>query len=241
MKTKLLILSTLLLNTSLFGQVLLNDDFSGTSVDTSLWTVGLPESDASVTEGNGYVALENAGRITTQMSMPPSYEIYGSFLMANNPYDNMKVVLRSNGTTYNNSRESAGIAFQFNVENDTGETYNNLRIFSIGNPAGDFTTPAVTASLTLNTWHTFRITDDGLNLNLYYDGSSTPSVSAQSTFSVGNLVTIYNREGAGAGSYISANGITEIDSLEIIQVPEPSIGAIIFLGLLPLIGLQKRK
>jgi hypothetical protein len=58
---------------------------------------------------------------------------------------------------------------------------------------------------------------------------------------VGNLVTIYNREGAGAGSYISANGITEIDSLEIIQVPEPSIGAIIFLGLLPLIGLQKRK
>ncbi len=95
MKTKIILnlAASLLLSIGAKAQVLLYDNFSGTAVNTNLWAVVLPESDASVTEGNGYIALENAGRITTQMSMPTGYAIYGSFLMANNPFSNFKVVL----------------------------------------------------------------------------------------------------------------------------------------------------
>jgi hypothetical protein len=242
-KIKLLLLSVLTVCHGAYSQVLLYDDFSGTSIDLNLWAVGLPENDASVTEGSGYVALENAGRITTQQAMQGNYAVSGRFLMANNQFSNFKVVLRSDGTTYNGSRESAGIAFMFNIQDDPaggGSTTHNLGIFSIGNPAGDFYTPSATASLTLNTWHTFRITDDGYNLDLYFDGSASPALSAQSSFSAGDLGTFYNREGAAAGSSISANGITKLDYVQISNVPEPSPLAMFGVGLFGFIAFRKR-
>lgn len=143
--------------------------------------------------------------------------------MANNPYSNFKVVLRTDGTL--DSSEAKGIAFQFNIKDDNGTTTDNLSIHSIGNPAGDFTTPTIAANLTLNTTHTFLITDDGLNVALYFDGSLTPTLSTNSTFSVGNKITFYNREGSAGGSSISANGITEIDYLAITNTG-PIIGLI---------------
>jgi hypothetical protein len=212
------------------------DNFSGTSVNSNLWAITLPYSDSSVTEGGGVVSIENNGRLTTQVAMPSSYSVSGEFLMANNPYSNFKVVLRADGTL--DSTEAEGIAFQFQIETDGGDTSENLRIFSIGNPAGDFTTPEVTANLTLNSWNTFLITDNGYNLNLYFDGASTPTVSANSTFGVGNLVTFYNREGAAAGSSISANGVTELNYINIQTVPEPCSFAMIGLGALTLARLR---
>jgi hypothetical protein len=54
------------------------------------------------------------------------------------------------------------------------------------------------------------------------------------------LVTFCSREGGATGSSISANGITELDYIQINQIPEPSIFTFIGLGILSLIGIQKR-
>ena len=183
-------------------------------MNTSLWSVVLPYGDSSVTEAGGYVSIENNGRLTTQCTMPRAYRISGTFLMANNPYNNFKVVLRTNGVPI--ASEAKGIAIQFNVQTDPaggGLTDQNVRIISIYDPQGDFTTPYMSASLKLGSWHTFVITDNGIDINLYFDGSYTPKVTAHSTFSVGNKVTFYNREGAGGGSSISANGITSLKNV----------------------------
>lgn len=216
---------------------ILYDNFSGTSVNTNLWAVTLPYSDSSVTEGGGVLSIENNGRLTTQVPMPASYAVSGEFLMANNPYSDFKVVLRTAGVP--DSTEADGIAVQFQIETDGGDTSENLRIFSIGNPVGDFTTPEVSANLTLNTWNTFLITDDGSDIDLYFDGSSVPTVSATSSYDPGDEITFYNREGAAAGSSISANGITELSYIDITAVPEPSGVAMTGLGAFGLLGMRK--
>jgi hypothetical protein len=216
------------------AQILFSDDFNGSTVNSNLWNVLLPYGDSSVTQGNGYVSVENNGRLTSVTNLPTNYEIDGRFLETANPHDNFKIVVRSDGLR--DGSEARGIAFQFNIENDTGETTNNLRIFSIGNTNGDFTTPEVAASLTLDTWHTFRITDDGCNLALYFDGAATPNVTAQSKYAVGHLVTCYNREGLDGGSSISANGITEIDSVTVVSEPQLTIFTAIELGFITQTG-----
>jgi len=204
----------------------------------------LPESDAIVTEGGGYVALENAGRITTQISMPTSYEIYGSFLMANNPFSNFKVVLRTDGVTVQN-QSVYGIEVQLNIQDDPaggGSTTDNLKIYAQSPGEGvSIGVGSPTANLTLNTWHTFLITDNGYNINLFFDGATTPNLSAQSTYSAGNLVSFFNRQGGAAGSSISANGITELNEIQITETPEPSSLAMIAVGIFSLIGMRKGK
>ena len=197
----------------------------------------MPYSDSSVTEGGGVASIENNGRLTTTSLSPASYSVAGSFYMANNPFSNFKVVLRTDGSL--DSTEAKGIAVQFQIQTDGGDTSQNLRIMSIGNPSGDFTTSEVSADLTLNTWNTFLITDDGLNIDLFFDGATTPTVSATSSYSAGDLITFYNREGSAAGSSISANGITQLDYLDITSVPEPSSLAMIGFGFIGLIGMRR--
>jgi hypothetical protein len=127
------------------------DDFNGTSINPSLWAVTLPYGDSSVTEGGGALSIENNGRLTTQAASPASYSIYGSFLMANNPYSNFKVVLRTDGTP--DGSEADGIAFELNIQDDGGSTTDNLKLFTIGDSEGNLASD-VTANLTLNTWNT---------------------------------------------------------------------------------------
>lgn len=227
-KYVLILTSMFLVSYKAGAQMLFSDNFDGMSVNSNLWSVLLPFGDSSVTESNGYVSVENNGRLTSVTNLPKNYEIDGRFLETANPHDNFKVVVRSDGML--DETEAKGIAFQFEIEDDSGNMTNNLRLFSIGNTNGDFTTPAVSANLTLNTWHTFRITDDGFNLSLYFDGAVTPSLTAQSYFGVGHSVTFYNREGLDGGSGISANGITEIDSISVITEPELAIYTAIELG-----------
>lgn len=219
---------------------ILVDNFSGNSINPSLWSTSLPYADSSVTEGGGFVSLENNGRLTTAIGMPTSYEVSGSFLETANPYDNFKVVLRSDGVPYGTTpsipTEAKGIAIQFQIQTDTGNTSDNLRIFSIGNPAGDTTTSYASANLTLNTWNTFLITDDGYNVDLYFNGATTPTLTYQSSYSDGNLITMYNREGADGGSTISNDGITELNYFEV--VPEPNSFALCTLAGLSLLAVR---
>jgi hypothetical protein len=221
-----------LLGNQIHATVVLSDDFSGSSINTNLWSVTLPWSDSSVTEGGGVGSIENNGRLTTISPSPADYSVYGSFYLANNPYSNFKVVLRTDGVP--DAAEANGVAFQFQIEDDAGNTSENLRII-----AGNFSTTAV-ANLTLNTWNTFLITDDGDNLALYFDGSTNPSLSYSTSYSAGDLITFYNREGAAGGSGISANGITELNNITIQSVPEPSTYALLGLGALALVAVYRR-
>lgn len=212
------------------------DNFSGSSINPNLWSVSLPYADSSVTEGGGAVSLENNGRLTTAMPTPTSYEVTGSFLESANPNDDFKVVLRSDGVPYGTTpsipTEAKGIAIQFQIETDTGNTSDNLRIFTIGNPLGDTTTPYASANLLLNTWNTFLITDDGYNVDLYFNGATTSTLTFQSSFSAGDLITMYNREGDDGGSAISNDGITELNSFAVIPEPAtPLLFGLSFLGM----------
>ena len=218
------------------------DDFNGASVNTNLWQVVLPAGDSSVTEGGGNVSLQNAGRLVTQSGFSTPYSIYGVFLMSANPFSNFKVMLRTDGVSNTNYPHTTvlGIEVQSNIEDDNGTLSNNLKIYSQMGSAG-VELGVTSANLTLDAWHTFLITDDGSNISLFYDGSSTASLAVQSSDGVGNKIAFLTREGAGVGSSISANGITKIDSLQISPVPEPSSLAILAVGALGLLGIKNRK
>ena len=66
-------------HTKIHGQSLLFDDFSNSSVNLNFWTVTLPENDSRVTESGGFVSLENAGRLTSNLLLTNSYSLSGMF------------------------------------------------------------------------------------------------------------------------------------------------------------------
>ena len=134
------------------------------------------------------------------------------FLMSQNPFSNFKVTLRTDGISYPSPSQTSvhGIEIQFNILDDDGTPSNNLKIY-----AGSDELAIVAANLTLDTWHSFLINDDGTNISLFFDGSLTPAFSVQSAYRYGNKIALFTREGAGNGSSISANGITEISYLTI--------------------------
>jgi hypothetical protein len=246
MKSKILLSSAfcLLLSLESRADIYLNDDFNDGIINPSLWSVSLPYGDSSVTESGGHVSVSNNGRLTTLAEMPTTYEVDGRFLETANPYDNFKIVIRSDGAPFGSTpgfpTEARGICVMFNVRDDTGATYHNLLIGTIGNLAGDTHTPPITASLALDTWHTFRITDDGYNIALFYDDAVVPTATFQSSFSAGNLITFYNREGNDGRSSISNGGIAELDYLTVVAVPEPSCLVMACLAGLLLISVRSK-
>lgn len=232
---KLFTLLGLFLPVVLSAQVLLTDNFNDSTINTGLWTVSTPYGDSTVTETSGYLQVQNRGRLTAIQNFSQPYTITGNVLLSNNEFSNLKIVLRSDNGSIGAS-EMGGVAIQIQIRGDSGYQ-NQLSIYTNGAPAEFSASTSLTTSLSLDTWYGFEIRDTGTQVSFYWDGATTPTLTLDTSYSVGSQIGFYNREGAAAGSGISANGIARFDSFTVTAVPEPSTYAAIA-GALALVGVM---
>lgn len=190
---------------------ILADDFNSATLESAKWTTSLDIPGSSVALGSGYVQMVNGGTLITKGSFDAPITIKARFQLGGNERSNMKIVLRTDGSKIGSERK--GIAVQLQCRTDWEGFVGQLAIFEIGtqSPAStNFTTP-----LNLNEWHEVVIVDRGQSVELYFDGTNTPLLTLNSSFSAGRNMAVYNREGAAAGSSISEGGTALIDYIDI--------------------------
>lgn len=209
-----ILLFSLLLINSARAQVI-QDDFADTSINTSIWTPSTPFSDSSITETGGNAVFENRGRLLSVAALPQHVLVTGSFAFTGNIHDSFAVLLRTNGVSTNASGEfDTGIRFGFTIEGDTGNTSGNISIARNDYPSNSANLSTATYAMALNTSYSFLITDDGTNLALYINNYTQPVLTATDSTILGAQLGMYNREGAAAGSSISAGGIVQLADIE---------------------------
>jgi len=86
-----------LLALSSTGQVLLTDDFNGTSIDTSLWQPSAAFANSSVTEGGGLAMFVNRGRLLSVANFTGAIDIRGRFRFSGENADCLALNLRTDG------------------------------------------------------------------------------------------------------------------------------------------------
>lgn len=228
MKTTILILSTLLIQTCLYAQILLNDDFNGNSVNTSLWNVALPFSQSQITESGGYLTTTGRGTLETIAGFDSPISISGSVTM-NNQFEHFETVLRTDFSVWPPDaqyEEFNGISVVFSADGDQI----SIQQFTPGQQNPIWLALA-SFNFTIGQAYDFTITDDKTDITLSIDG--TELLSGTSTYAAGDKTAFRSRE----FSYTSSS----LDFVQIAALPEPSILGMISLGILSIIGLQKRK
>jgi hypothetical protein len=227
---KNIIVLTFALLSTLRADVLLYDEFLGNSVDSSKWSIGSEITGSSVTVQNGYFQMVNGGAIISKNTFLEPYVLNTRFQLAENSYTNIHFVLRTDGSMYYNSRKGIDIRLHHSTDWE-GQKY-QLAISESGNSnPSPVSTVLSTTLLNLNTWYDLKVVDNLTSVDLYFDGASLPSLSLESSFSVGGNVAILNREGGAAGGWISNNGVARVDYVDVQSVPEPSALSLLAVGL----------
>lgn len=196
------------------SNVLISEDFNDGNIDSSIWAVVTPFSDSYVREQNGYLEVEDAGRIVSKSSFNDYIEIQGHIQLSQNAKNNAKVVLRSDGQT--NGAGVNGVAFQMHVETDWDGPVRQLSLYTIGDSGGSNST-SIDIPLSLNTWYSFRIVDTGDTVQIFWNGDTAPTLALSTTFRAGSKIAFYNREGSGGGSSISNNGLARLNSFTVTE------------------------
>jgi hypothetical protein len=203
MKAAILVL-TLVCAASLPAQVLLTDDFSGTSLDTSKWSTILPTGSSSVVQNNGSLTTTGRGILATANQFSTPYVISGAFTMLND-FEHFNIVTRTD-LSASSYYERPGILVSFSNDGDE---------ISIQRYTSSSDSPALAlASFALTTGqsYSFSITDTGSAVTLAINGAD--ELSAASTFGTGDYIAFYSREFPSTA--------TQIDALAITAIPEPS-------------------
>lgn len=215
------------------------DSFNGISLDTSKWTASEPFSDSSVSVSGGNLILDNRGRVVTQESYSGTVDLVMAFQLTGSAHDVFKILMRTDGVSTNAPGEfDDGLYTEFAVQGDTGSTTNNIKM---GGLTGHMALG--TYAFSLNTTYLIRLLDDGTNLTLYINDLINPFLSISTDERGGNQVGFYNREGAGAGSGISAGSEVKVDFVSISggsRVPDSgSTLALLGVGMLGLVIISK--
>ncbi len=199
----------------------LRDDFNGAQVNTNVWEVRKTFSDSDVTVSGGNVALLNRGKLVTQASFANNIEIRTRFAFTGNLNDVFNLWWRTdadeNPANGNNSREFVrGVRLHFQM---TSPTVPHVLLEWFDFPAGGGTLVAFNTNFTASTFYDVLIRDDGTNIQAWI-GSTNGPPTLTNTFPrrFGSKVGFYSREGAAAGSAISAGSETSVDFIEITSV-----------------------
>lgn len=209
-----------LLSVSRADSILLSDDFSGASLDSSKWTTLGP---GSVSQSGGYVTTQGRGILATVDGYNAPYVINGAFTMLDG-IEHFNVAFRTDlstpGAPY---YERAGMLVSFSNDGD------QISIQRYTSPS-DWNLLAVKSyALTTGLTYFFSIFDDGLNIDFSINGSH--ELSASSSYSTGDQIAFYSRE-FGAG--------TKLDAVTITHVPDGGVTALLVgMGLLGL-AAQRR-
>lgn len=208
---------------ALSGQTLLNDTFSGGSLNSSNWTTILPTGSSTVVQAGGVVTTTARGILATANSFSTPYVISGTFTLLDGS-EHFNVAFRTDLSDSGSSYERPGMLVTFSNDGD------QISIQRFTN-ASDWSSLA-NASYVLNTSqaYSFSITDTGNLITLAVNG--VDQISASSTYLTGGYIGFYSRE---LGSTATA-----IDSITISAIPEPSTYVAIF-GVVALAGVVIRR
>ncbi len=213
------------------AQTLLNDNFPGTSLNTSNWSAITPVPGSSVAVNNGLV-LTDGGAVLTQTGFPSAIKIDMSFEFTGTQFDSFKLDTRTDGAMLlNNSGEfDQGIRVSFRMMSDTGQTADNVELDDIDYPTGQTLLGTGTFAMTQDQTYNIELLETNTSVSLFIDDFSTPFLTAATTSSYGDLIGLNNREGALAGSTISEGSQVTVNSFSVSTVPE-SGPTVIYLGL----------
>lgn len=214
----------------------LYDDFSGTQIDSSIWHVQLPFSGSSVNESGGNAIFKSRGQLITipQLAGSPAgvLDIQGSFAFTGGSDEVFRVATRTDGSVINVFGELGGPVVVFNGPGIGGGSVGVEDETSSGGSGIGY----ANVSFALNTYYSFRITDDGNNIAVYISDFGNPLLAESDTYSLGSYVGLYDRE--TYGGYNQNPGV----SLEYISitVPEPSVFALLGFGVAALTVARRR-
>ena len=221
---------------------LLHDDFSSGTIDAAVWQQRAPFYDSSVYAADGYANFVNRGQLVTIDTFDVPFEISGRFSFVGSTYDNLRIVTRTDAISTNPWFEvDRGIQFTLSLRNgDWNDQPGNIGIAVGQYPNATTVLGYTTFSLIPNVFYDFRIVDSGSSVSLFITDLDNPILTASSTSSFGSQIAIYNREGTGGGSSISAGSAVRLDYVTV--VPEPSTYALLLLsGAASLYALKRRK
>ncbi len=201
------IFASFLIPAVLSAQVLLTDNFSSPSVDSSKWIVATPIGGSSVDQSGGFVTLTQRGTLISQNSFSGDIQISGSFTLNQN-LEHLKIVVRTDGLipTGNSFAERNGIIFAFSNDGDqisiqktdSNDNHINLAIKSY--------------SLQTSQTYSFSATLIGTSIGLTVNGIE--ELIAISDYSSGGKIALYSREGFGTSS--------TLDEISVTVIPEPA-------------------
>jgi hypothetical protein len=197
------------------NQILLSDDFSGATLDTSKWSTILPYGGSSVVQGGGVVTTTGRGILATANGYSTPYAILGVFTMLND-WEHFNVSFRTDLSTAGpgSALERSGLMVSFS--NDGNEL--SIQRYT---SATDWAQLAVkNFALVTGEPYFFSITDTGADITLAVNG--VDELTASSTYSTGNHIAFYSREFSSAA--------TSIDAVTVVGVPEVGVTAF-YLGL----------
>jgi hypothetical protein len=218
------------------SQADLIDSFNGSSLNTANWTASTPFSDSSVAVDAGNLLLTDRGRVLTNAGFSGTVDTLLAFEFTGSLYDSFHVVLRTDGASNNAPGEfDNGIFATFRMQSDPGDITGNVSLFSQQNPS--VTQLAVgTFAMSLDQTYLVRLLDDGTNISLFINDLINPFLTVSTIDSYGSQIGLDNREGAGAGSYISAGSQVKVDFVSVTShVPDTGATALylgfVFVGL----------
>ena len=183
----------------------ISDDFNDGIIDSAIWNVSTPFGQSAVLEQGGVAALIARGGLQTVSDLPNAIEISGRFRLTHS-LDNIKIAFRSDLTTTSTFAELSGMIVEFNAGGGTFIAPGG------GSAASVIGNSLSTYDANLGSFHSFRIVDDGLNIQVFLDGASTPVVWGAINHRTGQRAAFYNREFSGLRA--------ELDFVQIAAVPE---------------------
>lgn len=233
-----------LLSATQAATITFNDFFNGAALNTADWSASTPFSDSLVGVSGGNLILNNRGRVLTDAGFNQPIDMLMGFQITGSQFDSFKIFLRTDGVSTNGSAEfDNGIFASFRLKSDTGQTSGNVTLSHQNHPASLGPLATGTYAMSLNESLLIRLTDDGTNVKLYINDLNNPFLIAANTATFGNQIGFYNREGAGAGSYISAGSQVKVDFVSITSnVPDAGSSVLLVaLGMLGLAGIHQRR
>jgi hypothetical protein len=199
------------------AQFIFQDEFDGTSLNPISWESSTPFGDSSVTVGSSQVSLANGAGILSRANFPTAIEIAFTFSFTGGSYDSFRVVSRADDFYPAGYSIQNWVGISFRIQEDTGNLSGNV---SLEDHSGIYLA-STTIPISQNVQYSIIYRDDGNSISAFLNGSTTPFITAETAAVYGNRVGMWNREGAGAGSFISAGSVTSISTLTISAIPEP--------------------
>jgi hypothetical protein len=190
--------------------ILLSDNFSGPSLDTTKWQTILPYGQSSITQAGGELTTSGRGILATVDGFSDPYVINGAFEM-NSGLEHFDIALRSDLSEFGNYAERSGLIVTF-VHDGQGIS---IQEYPTGPDSG--TSVIQLASTGENGYnfisgqtYFFSILDYGTGISLAVNGVDV--LSAATTYGTGDHIALYSREFPDTS--------TSIDAITISSVPE---------------------